>query len=488
MNRVIPVLFLTLPALLSANTVWATNGYFSHGYGAKSKGRAGASTAFPQDAMVTATNPAGINYVEDRLDFGVDVFKPKRGGSIRNNFFGPDESFDGNQKDTFYIPDFGIVRAINDQWSWAVTAIGHGGMNTRYPEAENPYSRFGSRKQAGVDLAQLFVGPSISFEYMEGQSLGLSVNYVYQQFAAEGLTAFASKDFPGPYSESPDFVTGNGHDSSKGIGVRIGWMGNFGDFSVGAGYQPQIRMKKFDKYKGLFAEQGGFDIPETYALGLAWRATEDLTLAMDYQRIKYSGVASVGNPLSNFVNPESSSAFLNQLPADQVNDLLAGLGAGPSMLELLNQLQTSPFADLFNAVTSPIAEDRYGNKLGSSNGPGFGWQDMSVVKLGFDYKVNDLLTVRAGYSDTEQPIPEDQTFFNILAPGVVEKHYTMGGSYVMGAHEITVHVLYAPKVTVEGRNSIPDNGPPLPPDSFGGGEADIYLEEKTYGLSYGYRF
>lgn len=466
----------------------ATNGYFSHGYGAKSKGRAGASTAFPQDALVAATNPAGIRFVEDRIDAGLDVFKPTRGGSIRDNFFGPDEEFDGNRKDTFYIPDFGYVSRINDQWSWAFTAIGHGGMNTSYRAKDNPYGRFGSEGDAGVDLAQLFLGPTFAWEYTEGQSLGLSVNYVYQQFEAVGLSAFASEDFPGPYSESPSDVTNKDYDDSKGIAYRIGWHGNFGDFSFGAGWAPKVRMDKFDSYKGLFAEQGGFDIPETYAFGIAWRATGSLTLALDFQRINYSDVPSVGNPLANFQNPDGNAAFLAQLPADQLNNFLAGLNAGPNMLVLINQLNASPLGPVVNGLAGNVAGDRFGNLLGSDNGPGFGWQDMSVVKFGLDYVVSEQLTLRAGYSDTEQPIPQNETFFNILAPGVVEEHYTIGATYSFGAHEITMHVLHAPEVTVRGRGSIPDDGPPLPPASFGGGEADIYLEEQTYGISYGYRF
>ncbi len=476
-----------LMALL-AMPAWATNGYFSHGYGAKSKGRAGASTAFGQDALVAATNPAGIAFVEDRLDVGIDIFKPKRGGSIKGNFFGPDESYDGNQKETFYIPDFGYVTAIDEQWSWAFTAIGHGGMNTRYNRDENPYARFGSKGTAGVDLAQLYAGPTISYQYRPGQAIGLSLNYVYQKFEATGLSAFASEEFPGPYSSAPKYVTDNGHESSKGVGLRIGWQGNFGPISVGAGWSPKVHMDKFARYQGLFAEQGGFDIPETYAVGLAWRATEKLTIAADYQRIKYADVASVGNPLSNFQNPEGNAAFLAQLPADDLNDFLAGANAGPSMLVFIEQLNSSPLGPVVDGVGENVAGDRFGSKLGDDDGPGFGWRNMSVVKLGFDYIWSQTLTLRAGFSDTKQPVPANQTFFNILAPGLVEEHYTVGATLNRGAHELTLHALYAPEIQVKGRRSIPDDGPPLPPASFGGGEADVYLEEKTLGISYGYKF
>ena len=37
--------------------------------------------------------------------------------------------------------------------------------------------------------------------------------------------------------------------------------------------------------------------------------------------------------------------------------------------------------------------------------------------------------MRAGFAYLEQPIPDDQVLFNILAPAVVEKHVTLGFTY-----------------------------------------------------------
>ena len=57
----------------------ATDGYFSHGYGIKAKGMGGrATTAVAQDAMIAATNPAGMAFVGDRFDVGIDWFSPQR--------------------------------------------------------------------------------------------------------------------------------------------------------------------------------------------------------------------------------------------------------------------------------------------------------------------------------------------------------------------------------------------------------------------------
>ncbi len=56
-------------------------------------------------------------------------------------------------------------------------------------------------------------------------------------------------------------------------------------------------MGKFDKYKGLFAEQGSFDIPSKYGVGIAVKAMPETTVAFDIERINYADVPAVNNPL-----------------------------------------------------------------------------------------------------------------------------------------------------------------------------------------------
>jgi long-chain fatty acid transport protein len=73
--------------------------------------------------------------------------------------------------------------------------------------------------------------------------------------------------------------------------------------------------------------------------------------------------------------------------------------------------------------------------LGSTNGAGFGWRNTTVYKIGVT-RLNPV-TLRAGYVTLDQPIPQSQTFFNILAPGVVEDHITLGATWKMGNGELT---------------------------------------------------
>ena len=56
----------------------ATNGYFAHGFGTKTKGMGGVGMAISQDSYAPGTNPAGIAGMETRIDASLAWFRPER--------------------------------------------------------------------------------------------------------------------------------------------------------------------------------------------------------------------------------------------------------------------------------------------------------------------------------------------------------------------------------------------------------------------------
>ena len=111
---------------------FATNGYFSHGYGIKSKGMAGVGIAYGQDALAAATNPANMVLVGSRWDVGLDYFRPQRETTIVGNGAGANGTYDGNDTENFFIPEFGYNQMLNPNMSVGVSVYGNGGMNTDY--------------------------------------------------------------------------------------------------------------------------------------------------------------------------------------------------------------------------------------------------------------------------------------------------------------------------------------------------------------------
>ena len=71
--------------LTLSSSAYATNGYWSHGYGAKSKSMAGACVAMVAGPMCASTNPATLVQVGDSMDYGLALFIPSRGFTANND-------------------------------------------------------------------------------------------------------------------------------------------------------------------------------------------------------------------------------------------------------------------------------------------------------------------------------------------------------------------------------------------------------------------
>jgi long-chain fatty acid transport protein len=424
----------------------ATNGYFQHGYGLKSKGRAGVATAIADDTYGGASNPAKMVFVGNRIDFGADLFSPQRESSRAGSspFLGPIDGAVDSDSNYFIIPEFGYNRMINPNLSLGVTVYANGGMNTDYPGGQipaasacagfatplsnpGPYNLLCGTGQLGVDLMQLVIAPTLAYKVTPQHAIGISPLIGFQRFAIEGLQGF------GGFSTSPNDLTNKGHDDAYGFGLRVGWMGRLTSaFSVGAAYSTKIYMTEFDKYKGLFAEQGDFDMPENYNLGFAYQVNPKLMVAADYQRVNYSDVKSVGNPSANLL--QCAAAVLSAC-------------------------------------------------LGGANGAGFGWQDVNVWKIAFEYQYDANLKLRAGYHHTDNPIRAQDVTINILAPGVVQDHLSLGVTYkTAGGGELTLAYMHAFSQSVTGPSFFNNFSGGLP-----AGTETIKMHQNSFGIAYGWR-
>jgi long-chain fatty acid transport protein len=419
--------------LATGSAAWATDGYFPHGFGMKSKGMGGAAVAVTDNAFSGINNPAASVWAGNRAEIGVDIFMPKRSAARSAPGFGGmlegDVESDGS---AFAVPEFAYNKMIDDRMSWGVTVYGNGGMNTEYPGGNvncmdpntgQPYqgNLLCGQGKLGVDLMQLIIAPTFAYKIDSRHSVGVSPLLVVQQFKAEGLDAFAG------FSMARTKVSNTGTDRSTGAGVRLGYLGQWSDtLKFGASYSPKIKMGKFDKYAGLFAGEGSFDIPENYALGINVQVTPAVSVAADYSRINYSGVPAIGNPMSN----------------------LAG-----------------------------------GNPMGSANGPGFGWSDVNVFKLGVQWQVTSTTVLRAGYNQSTNPVKAENVTFNILAPGVIKQHYTVGGTYALSKDsELTWAYMYAPKSTVTGLSMYNQQ---MRTTNI---TETIRMSQQSLGIQYGWKF
>ncbi len=394
----------SLLLVLTAASAAATEGYFQNGYGARQKALAGAGVADGRDATSASLNPAGLVFSGNEFSMSVSAFAPSRDftGSGQPGFT-PTGTVESDSN-LFFVPNIAYSRRLTANPFadvFAITVYGNGGMNTDYRAVSRPLLECGGGSgvfcggQAGVDLQQALISFAIAKQITPGLSIGVAPILARQQFRATGLAAFTAPGF----STSPNNLTNNGVDVSWGGGVRAGiqWAVVPG-VRFGLAGSSRIYMQPFDKYSGLFAEKGDFDIPASMQIGMAVDVTPNLTLMADYRHIWYSSVAAIGNAS--------------------------------------------------NAAA----------QLGSNNGPGFGWKDVDTIKVAAEWRASSNLTLRVGYSHNTQPIQSRDVMLNILAPATVQNHFTAGAMIKLAPRwDLELAGMYAPYQAVSGFENAPGN-------------------------------
>lgn len=382
---------LLILLMIAAVPSFATNGYFVHGSGTASKAMAGAGSALPEDSLTS--NPAGVVFVDSEYYLGVALFNPNRQYTVKGSptgypgTFGLATGTTKSKSEVFGMPSMAAKWSLTDRSALAVSFAARGGMNTDYRT-----NTFYGSSHTGVDLQQMFLNTTYAYKLAPKHSVGITGIVAYQRFEAQGLEAFAA------FSNEPECLTNNAHDNSRGFGVKLGYLGEVAPgLNFGLSYSPKISMTEFDDYCGLFSSNGSFDIPSDAQIGIAYKATDTVSLLLDVERIEYSKVDSIGN-------------------------------------HLLPNLMQAP--------------------LGANGGAGFGWDDMTAYKAGVQWKASPKWILRTGYSHANQPIPQSEVLFNILAPGVIQDHLTVGVTTPVRRGHFNFAVMYALDNTVTGSNPL----------------------------------
>ena len=413
----------TVPAALHA-----TEGYFQNGTSVRDKGVAGAGIADPDGPMVLATNPAGIAEQGDALEIGASLFMPRRSFTTSGD---PGFTPDGRTKsgtNYFVVPQAAASFALDERSSIGVAVYGNGGLNTNYGAPENascvspplPASNgVFCGGGTGVDLIQAFASVGYARKFGDTVSVGVAPVLAMQIFEGRGLAAFSFDPLGNPLTVDPTALTDNGKDVTFGVGFKVGALFEpVEGLRLAGSYQSEIDMGKFDKYAGLFENGGDFDIPSAFQLGAALDVGEAVTLMADYRHIEIEDVPAVAN----------SSTIQQQ--------------------------------------------------FGSVGGPGFGWENVDAFKFGAEAGLSEHLTVRAGMSFNNNPVPGSDATINILAPGVSDEHYTLGarlGTRAGGAFDLSF--MYSPRARTSGIEITPAGPNP-------GRAIELEMHQFEVGLSW----
>jgi len=183
------------------------------------------------------------------------------------------------------------------------------------------------------------------------------------------------------------------------------------------------------------------DLKFGYNIGISYEIA-DLTIGAVYKseiEMEYTGQMSAAS------RPFAQFGMFGGVPLSDKLSTPAEIGIGAS----------------YKMGGSTIALDVKQIQWGSAEGyKDFKWEDQNVVALGYEYDA-DSWAVRVGYNYASNPIKEqaaavgpDATgsainMFNLLGfPGIVESHYTLGGSFdISKTTSIDLAYTYAPEVS-----------------------------------------
>lgn len=423
--------------LATPATVMATNGMMLIGVGNKSRAMGGVAIATPLDSLSGATNPAVISGMGNRFDIGIDIFIPEAESCLGSVCAESEANINGVGLDkTFFMPAMAVTYQYSDDITLGFSMAPAGGGGTKFETNFFEAASAGSintstiNDKLGVDLMVMEMNPTIAYAIDDKNNVGLSLVIGVARFNAFGLSLFDT--FTQTQGTTDDF-TNQGKDWTGGAGIRLGWYGDYGNFTLGAAYSSKVYMQEFNRYEELFAEHGSMDFPANVGIGASYKFNDDLLVAMDVTYTMYEDVAAIGN-----IGPN-----------------LAGDPDGPLG-----------------------SDDR---KLGLDDGMGFGWSNQTVIKLGAQYRYSEKIILRGGWNYGESPINEDrEIIFNLLAPASTQHHLTLGATYDYSPDiELNVSYVHAFEYEQSGPTYISDDG-----SNYG----SLKMSQNSLGFSLSYKF
>jgi long-chain fatty acid transport protein len=368
-------------ALLLIPPAHAFNGYFQSGAGTKSKSMAGVSSTLIGDAFGAGNNPAAILFSGDLIELGLEKTTSRQRAERYGSGGNPPRFSDTvtTGKEDKFTPELAITKSVSADFSFGLSYHQNGLIQANY-SSNDFFTALGTTPQPDrlyFSLKQEVFSPAFAFRIGKESSIGFAPLFVSQQLEITGLQTFVSNNWTNDKSN----ITNNGRDTSSGVGVRVGFISRLDEsVLIGATYSPKITMGKFSNYKGLFTDNARFDVPENFSIGLSIATNSATTLIFDYQRINYGGIKLLNVPSTVFSDP--------------------------------------PKIDI---------------TFGDDNGPGFGWESINVWKLGFDWRVRDNLTLRAGVSMNDSPVTSRDVSLAVIMPSITTREQTLGATYRLDA-------------------------------------------------------
>lgn len=376
-------IILLLAAGLYSLSLLAQAGHIMQGIGARNMSMGGAATAQPLDISgALYWNPAGIAAFDTKtfsVNAGMFFSAPQLSSTVPTQ----DGLFSGVTEDDrgiSVLPALAMVWGKKDsKHTFGVSAFGVSGFGVTFPEnMSNP-----------INLPQSMGGfGRIESDY---QLLQVGVTYAYElsdQFAIGIAPTFNYATLalePNPLA-SPDMEKGypvGDKSTAFGFGGQVGlYYHAKNGFKAGASYKtPQYF--------------GDFTFNNTYLDG---SEAPDVSFTMNYPSIVSAGLG--------YSNKKFDAAL---------------------DYRLVNYSSTEGF------------EAKGWSPTASVNG--FGWENISIVSAGLQFKGIEKLPLRVGYTYSSNPINSELAFFSVPATAIIKNAFQFGFGYDI-SKKVTIDFTY----------------------------------------------
>lgn len=338
----------------------------------------GAATGCPIDAAGAINwNPATISALPGSdISFSLGLILPYTSVESRvPTGMGPPapafvDGWTASEAGALPMPNMAFVRQIeNSRWSYGVGVFTIGGMQVNYPcDPSNPIL---APQPNG--LGRL----SAEVQIFQIQPV---VSYEVNEHWSVGFgpTITMARLIANPLFLAPHYANGY----SAGTGTRYAWGGGF--------------------QAGVYC-----------TTDVGWHFGASIKSPQWTEPFRYFLQDASGNPVV--------SKFKMQYP------LIASLGCSYSGFEDWTLACDIRYFDYANATG--FSETGFNPATGAANG--LGWNSVMSVGLGVQRRINDKISVRAGYYFNENPIPSASSSYNVASPLTVKHAVTVGASYAL---------------------------------------------------------
>jgi len=396
--------------LLSSTTLLATNGSNLIATGSASRAMGGTGIGVAHGAENGLANAALISSVKNReVSFGGMFFMPKvkntdsinldfsQGGTVEAPNIGDDSGSATSDSDLNVIPEVSVAQKMSENFYLGIGIWGTAGLGVDYRGDNSGQMDMVTNLQLmqfALPMSYKKHGLSIGFAPVL-QYGALDINY---KMSSNLQKAFYMQQTGSLPAQDPE------------------------DKIVGAGMAQDLKM--------------GYDLGIAYQIdGLTLGAMYKSQIDMNYKDVLTNAIGAMG---VNYTNEELST------PAE--------IGVGISYT-----IKGNTFAVDYKKI-------KWSDAKGYQD---FDWEDQNVLAIGYEYTTKKY-SIRFGYNHAKSPISEQtvgvknsagldgglvNTFNTLGFPGIIETHYTVGGSLeIMPNTKVALAYVYAPQTTITYKN------------------------------------